>query len=170
MGHFLSTVNPEAAADIRPIVDLVLPEAGDILKFFPRPGEGRGGRTDYFIQVTRVYPDGRVDGIVPYDAADARDVINVPHRSGEVPWPAWEWRDSDRRGTMIAGPAPERSDQLGARMDTLAEALAALGVDATALLERVERLEDEVAGALSSRPEAPHIKRKYVRKTPTSDA
>lgn len=163
MGHYLATANPEAAADIRPAVELVLPEVGDTLKFFPRPGEGRGGRTDYFIQVTRVYPDGRVDGIVPYDAADARDVINVPHRSGEVPWPAWEWRASDRRGTMIVEPAAQSDGQLSAVIDVIAESLAALGTKCTTLLDRVERLEEGVAVAL-------RIKRKYVRKTPASDA
>jgi hypothetical protein len=94
VGHLLATVNPEAAEAIKPASTL-LPSVGHFVKFFPRPGEGRGGRTDYALFVTNVH-DGLVDGMAFFDQQDFRDYVNLRIRTADNPYQSWEFLDAPK--------------------------------------------------------------------------
>lgn len=160
MGHLLATVNPEAAAAIRPEPNLPrLPRVGEVLKFYPRPGEGRGGRLEYAVHVTSVHSGGLVNGIVMYDAQDFRDVINIPPRSDALPWPSWEFMDQTPLPSMhvVSSDAPSL---VRSELNELREHITALAV-------RVEIMEnaggDKVLSVLRSRILA--VERKLTGRT-----
>ena len=136
-GHLLATVNPEAAAEIKPdpVYDLAdLPKVGDIVQFLPRPGEMRP-REGYAMYVTNVNTNGNLDGVVIIDAQDFKNVERLPPKTEHHPWPAWDWRDEK----------PFESDQkldmewLKAGVELLEKKFAALEI-------RQSNLENRMAG------------------------
>jgi hypothetical protein len=84
-------VNPEAAEAIQP-ESTVLPDVGHVVRFYPRPGEFGGGRTEFALFVTEVR-DGLVKGIVVLDADDFRTQSMLRRRSVDHQWPAWDFID-----------------------------------------------------------------------------
>lgn len=93
MGHLLATVNPEAAAAIgtENVDTSKLPAIGSIVRYYPRPGEGRGGRREFSMIVTEHAKDGRVGGVAIFDASDFRDIMPIWQYSDTNVWPAWDW-------------------------------------------------------------------------------
>jgi hypothetical protein len=97
-GHYLETVNPEAAAAIGQERAGDLPDIGDWVLYYPTPGEMPGGTDRFPMQVMQVGKDGMVFGIVKVGIADERDV-RAFRRSVESPTRAWDWpRQEPRQG------------------------------------------------------------------------
>ena len=81
MGHYLATVNPQAAANIE---ERPLPQVGDPVVYYPRPHEVRRGRKEVAAVVTHVDKDNRrLDLVLFYEAADWGDAQGVPEHVGE---------------------------------------------------------------------------------------
>jgi hypothetical protein len=131
MGHFLATVNPEAAEAIgAEVVPLDLPGIGTTVQYFPRPGEGRGGRSEFSFIVTQHTPDGRVGGVGVFDAQDFRDVMPCWRKSDDNPFPAWDWPKGRQTGGSVT-----RDD-----LDAVREAIRVVGARVTeALVELRQR-------------------------------
>jgi hypothetical protein len=89
-GHYLSTTNPEAAAAIGQERSGDLPDIGDLVVYYPRPGEMPGGINRFPMLVMHVNHDGMVYGIAIAGINDERDV-RAFRRSVENPAPAWDW-------------------------------------------------------------------------------
>lgn len=94
MGHLLATVNPEAAAAIKPTSPLgnrVAP-LHQIVRYHSRPGEGRAGKMSFPAFMMHCDPEnGRAQLLVIYAADDLQDRINIPYRSDENPFAAWDY-------------------------------------------------------------------------------
>jgi hypothetical protein len=123
MGHFLATVNPEAAEAIgQEVTTSSLPPIGTAVRYYPRPMEGRGGRSEFFFLVTSHAPDGRIGGVAVFDCQDFRDVMPCFQRSENNPYPAWDWL-----GGAEAAPPQFVHDRSGAvtkqEMDAFREAI-----------------------------------------------
>jgi hypothetical protein len=95
-GHYLSTTNPEAAAAIGQERSGDLPDIGDLVVYYPRPGEMPGGIDRFPMLVMHVNHDGMVYGIAIAGINDERDV-RAFRRSVESPAPAWDWPHQERR-------------------------------------------------------------------------
>jgi hypothetical protein len=95
-GHYLSTTNPEAAAAIGQERSGDLPDIGDLVVYYPRPGEMPGGVDRFPMLVMHVNHDGMVYGIAIAGINDERDV-RAFRRSVENPAPAWDWPHQERR-------------------------------------------------------------------------
>jgi hypothetical protein len=95
-GHYLATTNPEAAAAIGQERSGDLPDIGDLVVYYPRPGEMPGGINRFPMLVMHVNHDGMVYGIAIAGINDERDV-RAFRRSTENPAPAWDWPHQERR-------------------------------------------------------------------------
>lgn len=98
MGHLLSTVNPEAAAAIKPEEPFKgrEPYVGEIVQYWARAGERPWGRLCFpaivmdFKPVSE-NPRGIATLMVLYGAEDHRNYDVVMHRSPENPTHAWDF-------------------------------------------------------------------------------
>lgn len=116
MGHFLSTVNPEAVDQIgtEPAQG---PGTGSIVVYLPRPGEGRGRRREFPAMVMGENEDGTLDLLIVYDANDVTTREKIPQTTPDHPFPAW---------TFVRDAAPEqfepsRLNKVRQDLDLLAE-------------------------------------------------
>jgi hypothetical protein len=127
-GHYLSTTNPEAAAAIGQERSGDLPDIGDLVVYYPRPGEMPGGINRFPMLVMHVNHDGMVYGIAIAGINDERDV-RAFRRSVENPAPAWDWpRQQRRQGHMDADASRDDLAPLLDRIDDAVET-AARGLD-----------------------------------------
>jgi hypothetical protein len=99
-GHYLSTTNPEAAAAIGQERSGDLPDIGDLVVYYPRPGEMPGGINRFPMLVMHVNHDGMVYGIAIAGINDERDV-RAFRRSVENPAPAWDWPRQQPREAKV---------------------------------------------------------------------
>jgi hypothetical protein len=103
-GHYLKTINPEAAAAIGQERTGDMPEIGDWVLYYPTPGEMPGGTDRFPMQVMQVGKDGMVFGIAKAGISDERDV-RAFRRSVENPTRAWDWpHRQPRQGQQEAAP------------------------------------------------------------------
>ena len=103
MGHLLSTVNPEAAAAVKPEeppFPIRAPYIGEAVQYFARPGEGRGGGRDVFpAMMMKFGEDGVAELCVIYGADDFRDRINIPKKTHDKPWNSWDFMPNAMGGS-----------------------------------------------------------------------
>jgi hypothetical protein len=129
-GHLLKTVNPEAADAIgKEDTPSVLPPIGASVRYYPRPMEGRGGRTVFFMLVTEHTEDGRVGGVGIFDAQDFRDIRPCWQRTDANPAPAWDWLDTRPPGAAepLAGAiTPPTARVMAEKIASLTHEVAAL--------------------------------------------
>lgn len=89
-GHFLSTINPEAAEAIdAPDVVSNLPDIGTSVVYLSRPGEGRAGKMEFPAIVLHHERQGGLYLLVIYAVDDMVERPNVPQYSEDTPFPAW---------------------------------------------------------------------------------
>lgn len=98
MGHFLSTVNPEAVDQIGTEAAQG-PGVGSMVVYIPRPGEGRGRRHEFPALVMGENEDGTLDLLIVYDANDVTMRERIPLADPDHPFPAW---------THVRDAAPEQ--------------------------------------------------------------
>ncbi len=81
MGHLMSTINPQA---VERVEERPLPDIGDIVLYYPRPGERRRGRDKVSaLVVHRDERNRRLDLAIFHEANDVLDQQNVPERIGD---------------------------------------------------------------------------------------
>jgi hypothetical protein len=94
MGHLLATVNPEAAAAIKPEESPFLvrePFTGETVQYFARPGEGRAGRQIFGAQILKWDEHGMAQLLVFYGADDFREFNNVGKKTIDRTFNCWEF-------------------------------------------------------------------------------
>lgn len=90
MGHLLSSVNKEAAENIRPIeARQPLPGVGEVVVYTMRPGHGRGGRTRFPALVMGEH-SGKLILTVIVDAGDMMDESLVEEAGPGQEFHCWE--------------------------------------------------------------------------------
>jgi hypothetical protein len=139
-GHYLSTTNPEAAAAIGQERSGDLPDIGDLVVYYPRPGEMPGGIDRFPMLVMHVNHDGMVYGIAIAGINDERDV-RAFRRSVESPAPAWDWPHQERRAepTSMAEDAVARElDEYREKLDEVIKELNKLEGNTDRRLNRLE--------------------------------
>lgn len=87
MGHYLATVNKDAAANLTDLP--VRPAIGTMVQFIPRPGE-MGARDTLPLVVTHHHGDGRISGIILVANDDMRDSLPMRQRGVERTY-CWDW-------------------------------------------------------------------------------
>lgn len=140
-GHYLSTTNPEAAAAIGQERSGDLPDIGDLVVYYPRPGEMPGGIDRFPMLVMHVNHDGMVYGIAIAGINDERDV-RAFRRSVESPAPAWDWpRQERRQGREAAGVDPTLAHEMDEMDNELSEYRAKL----EEVIQQINELEQKIA-------------------------
>lgn len=87
MAHLLKTMNKEIAEHLDE-EGQPRPGLGEMVIYYPRPGELRAGAGHYTAIVTRVNEDDTLDLVVVYDADDLVGQRHIPRRSpdGGLGW------------------------------------------------------------------------------------
>jgi hypothetical protein len=146
-GHLLSSVNRDAAEAIgRGGNESALPGVGELVIFYPRPGELRAGVGRHTALVTRSNEDDNsLDLVVVYDSDDLVGQRRVPKRSLDG---GMGWETPRRRSSVlqveheVPGPA------------TAPEVVAALMRQVEALEKTVAGLQKTIFGEFEAPPEA----------------
>jgi|SRR5215469_7795313 len=143
MGHYLSTLNPRAAAPV------ALPRLGQTVLYYPRPGEMPGGYSEFAMMVLHIERDGRVGGRVFLEGEVDHDraVPPVHQRSDQNRVHCWDWMEQQAAGNSV--------DELRVALAQLQQRVTALEqmeiADYSEAVEdhheRIERLEQRAAVA-----------------------
>jgi hypothetical protein len=143
-GHYLSTTNPEAAAAIGQERSGDLPEIGDLVVYYPRPGEMPGGVDRFPMLVMHVNPFGMVSGIAIAGINDERDV-RAFRRSVASPAPAWDWPHQERRQRDLGDLT---NDDMLRQVATLDTELSEYRAKLDELIEQSNNLEERLKKAI----------------------
>ena len=138
-GHYLQTVNPEAAAAIGQERSGELPQVGDWVIYFPRPGDMPGGTDRFPMVVMRIEPGGIVHGLVTAGLNDEREV-RASRRSPQQPMACWDFRAGAAPVNVPASVAEDHVEDLIADIDLLRNKLNEVIAQANDLEEKVEAL------------------------------
>lgn len=114
MSHLLASVNPAAAAEIRPADPSPnLPDVGDIVVYTMRPGHGRMGRNRFAALVQGRGERGTLNLTVVIDAGDLIDEQFVSPAGPGQEAHCWEWPDDSRRADGFRGTVASLHQRIG---------------------------------------------------------
>lgn len=118
MSHLLSTVNPAAAAAIRPAAEaLPLPPIGSTVVYTMRAGHGRMGRNRFPAIVQDHTERGTLSLTVIIDASDLSDEILVEREAVGRETHCWQLVEAN----FTVSAAPAETGELQALRDQVAE-------------------------------------------------
>lgn len=174
MGHLLSTVNPDAAAELtvkeqntapqQPVENIVpdgrylgwqeprddRPPVGTWVMYVCRPGEGRAGKPKFPALVMHHEPDGHIlqqlHLMIVYDVDDMVMMGYVPRVSDEIPWPAWHPIEQVRPHAPIEGTEPSRLNRLSGDILELLKSTAYLADQIAKLKADLDRTRSAIYG------------------------
>lgn len=178
MGHLLASVNPEAAAAIRPepiIAAGRVPYIGEPVIYFTRPGEGRSGRNQFPALVLDYRADNdSADLVIFFAADDIGDRFRCQRRTTENASACWDFRDEEggevtraeydqlRKDVYGASVRPDQGAldyiyEIIAEVKAMREVIKAQATALTAMDEQIKTLGShlaEVVGVKAPKPKA----------------